>query len=104
MSGIRLVYRIRQLCFQSILKQDMSFFDDDKKHAVGILSAKLATDADHIKGLTGQLLGSIAQSLSSIIIGFIVSFVNGPLLALIMLALIPIMAAAQSLQLSKLKG
>ena len=103
-SGIRLTFRIRQMLFKAIIRQDIAFFDDDTKNSVGVLSAKLASDVGYIQGLTGQLLGTIVQTIATLVAGFTIAFVNGWQLTLIILAILPVMAAGQALQLSKLKG
>jgi hypothetical protein len=61
-----------------MIRREISFFDDDVNNGVGFLSAKLATDADLVQGLMGQLLGSIVQTSSTIIAGLVIAFINVP--------------------------
>lgn len=48
------------MVFFSILRQDVSFFDEEK-HSTGILTARLSSDAQKIQGLTGVSLGTVLQ-------------------------------------------
>jgi ATP-binding cassette subfamily B (MDR/TAP) protein 1 len=101
---MRLTQRIRNLCFQAILRREISYFDDDINNGVGILLAKLATDADLIQGLMGQLLGVVVQTAATVIAGLVIAFVNGWALTLIILALMPIMGIAGYMEFKQLQG
>ncbi|KAI9031132.1 P-loop containing nucleoside triphosphate hydrolase protein [Hyaloraphidium curvatum] len=97
MSGELLTMRMRLMCYKSILRQNIGWFDDEKQ-STGTLTAKLADDATQVKGLFGQLLGSLVQSLVTTAVGIGLAMWYGWKLAFIILATIPIVAFAGYLQ------
>ena len=62
-SGSKLVERVRHLCFQAMLKQEMGWFDKEKNNT-GALCARLSTSAEAVSGGTGFKTG---QALSGIV-------------------------------------
>ena len=50
-SGEILTRRIRKMGFKAMLRQDVGWFDDSKNNP-GALSARLATDAALVKGVS----------------------------------------------------
>ncbi|CAG8848522.1 3810_t:CDS:1, partial [Racocetra persica] len=55
-SGEKLTKRIRSMSFAAILRQDISYFDEEE-HGVGTLTSQLSIDATHVNGLAGSTLG-----------------------------------------------
>lgn len=97
MSGERLTMRMRLMCYEAILRQDIAWFDHEKQ-STGQLTAKLADDATQVKGLFGQLLGSLVQSLVTAIVGIGIALHYTWQLTLVILATIPIVSFAGYLQ------
>lgn len=64
-SGVELVLRLRREAFKSILRQDISFFDDPINNS-GALSAKLSLDASRLQGATGPRIGIIVKSVTTL--------------------------------------
>ncbi|KAK2154279.1 hypothetical protein LSH36_272g05058 [Paralvinella palmiformis] len=87
-SGEALTLRLRQQSFQSILRQEMAFFDDNK-NSVGALCTRLATDASAVKGATGTPLSTFFRSLASIGAGIIIGFVYSWEMTLLILGIVP---------------
>ncbi len=52
-AGENLTMRLRDMAFSSMLRQDISWFDD-KSNQVGALTSRLATDASLVKGVSAQ--------------------------------------------------
>ena len=50
-AGERLTKRLRLRAFRSMVKQDIEWFDD-RRHAPGALTARLAVDATEVKGVS----------------------------------------------------
>lgn len=50
LSGEKLTARLRQQSFAAIIKQEISFFDEEK-NGVGFLITRLSSDASLIKGV-----------------------------------------------------
>ncbi|KAF5272756.1 hypothetical protein FQA39_LY07783 [Lamprigera yunnana] len=72
-AGEKLTMRLRSLMFKSLLTQEMGYFDD-KENGVGSLCAKLSSEAAGVQGATGQGLGTILNSLSTIVIALGTTF------------------------------
>lgn len=51
-AGERLTKRLRLKAFKSMVKQDIEWFDD-RRHAPGALTARLAVDTTEVKGVSG---------------------------------------------------
>jgi ATP-binding cassette subfamily B (MDR/TAP) protein 1 len=64
--------RVRDAAFTSIIRQDMAFFDQQK---VGNLASQLQEDAAMIQSFSGEPIRSLIMSLSSVLVGLIISFI-----------------------------
>ncbi|KAM3928003.1 ATP-binding cassette sub-family B member 5-like [Leptodactylus fuscus] len=102
-SGEVLTMRLRQMAFKSMLRQEMSWFDD-KKNNTGALTTRLATDASQIQTATGSRLGLIAENFSTMGTGIILSLVFGWELALLIIVLTPILVITGLLETRALVG
>ncbi|KAI8646170.1 P-loop containing nucleoside triphosphate hydrolase protein [Parasitella parasitica] len=80
--------RIRSLYLHSVLKQDMSWFD---KAADGSLNTRLASDTQIIQDGISEKMGMLVQLFAQFVGGFVVAFVKGWQVAVIMLATLPLM-------------
>ncbi|KAI8143269.1 putative ABC transporter protein [Fennellomyces sp. T-0311] len=87
-SGENQVKRIKELYLHSILRQDLSWFDKSEE---GSLTTRLATDTQMIQEGISEKLGSTIQMTAQAISGFVVAFVKGWQVAVVMLAAIPLM-------------
>uniref|UniRef100_A0A915IPL2 Multidrug resistance protein 1 n=1 Tax=Romanomermis culicivorax TaxID=13658 RepID=A0A915IPL2_ROMCU len=94
----RQVYRLRKEFFKSILRQEISWFDE---HQSGELTTKLSeycsesdhfSDLERIKEGIGDKFGLLLQYIFQIVAGFVVAFVYSWKLSLVMLAMTPLMA------------
>ncbi|KAK4872647.1 hypothetical protein RN001_014676 [Aquatica leii] len=72
-AGERLTMRLRSLMFKSFLSQEMAYYDD-KDHGVGSLCARLSGEAASVQGATGQRIGTILNSISTVLIALGTSF------------------------------
>jgi ABC-type multidrug transport system fused ATPase/permease subunit len=102
-SGERLTRKLRSRAFRALLRQEMGFFDR-KENAVGSLSTRLATEATLVKGITGDTLGAAALAISTIFVGFTISFTGCWRLALVLSAVFPLMAISSIFQVKFLSG
>jgi ATP-binding cassette, subfamily B (MDR/TAP), member 1 len=80
--------RLRELCFRAILRQDVSFFDEDK-NSTGSLTTALSQNPEKVAGLAGITMGVLYQSLVTIIGGSIIGLCYGWKLSLVAIAGIP---------------
>ncbi|KAI8142620.1 P-loop containing nucleoside triphosphate hydrolase protein [Fennellomyces sp. T-0311] len=88
MSGESQAKRIKQLYVHSILRQDMSWFDKSEE---GSLTTRLATDTQMIQEGISEKLGTIIQMAAQVVAGFVIAFVKGWQVAVVILATVPIM-------------
>ncbi|KAF4628928.1 hypothetical protein G7Y89_g9220 [Cudoniella acicularis] len=88
-SSERLTLRARDLSFRSILRQQVSFFDE-KQHSTGALTTLLATKSTQLAGLSGAVLGTIFTAFATLAGGIVLSIIVGWKLALVCTATIPI--------------
>ena len=87
----RQVPRIRTEYFRAILRQDSTFFDS-MEHGAMELPASIAADSMAIKDGMGFKLTQAVQCLGTFIISFILAYVWGWQLALLMTAAMPVLA------------
>ncbi|MCJ1401721.1 GTPase-activating protein [Xylographa trunciseda] len=86
----RLIHRARDRALQSILHQDVAFFDR-KENSTGALVSFLSTEATHLAGVSGATLGTILIAVSTLVTGFIVGCIFGWKLALVCSSVIPVL-------------
>ncbi|KAL6186166.1 hypothetical protein ACLB2K_042287 [Fragaria x ananassa] len=102
-TGERQAARIRFLYLKTILKQDVGFFD--KETRTGEVIGRMSGDTVLIQEAMGEKVGTCIQLVATFFGGFIIAFVKGWLLTLVMLSSIPalvISGAVLSLIVSKL--
>ncbi|OCK73063.1 P-loop containing nucleoside triphosphate hydrolase protein [Lepidopterella palustris CBS 459.81] len=86
----RLIHRARYLALQSILYQEVAFFDR-KENSAGALTSFLSTEATHLSSISGATLGTILIAVSTLVAGFVVGCVFGWKLALVCSTVIPVL-------------
>ncbi|KAJ1903313.1 hypothetical protein IWQ60_012595, partial [Tieghemiomyces parasiticus] len=91
------------MSFRAIVNQDAAFFDD-RANGTGILCSKLATESERINTLGGSMVGVSVQSLSTLVVGFVLAFTHGWQLTLVVLACLPLTVIGQTLQMRAMAG
>lgn len=86
----RLIRRVRDRSFRTMLRQDIGFFDKEENSAGGLTSF-LSTQTTEVAGLSGSTLGTILSVLTTLIGSFAVSLAIGWKLALVCIATVPIL-------------
>ncbi|XP_056007799.1 ATP-dependent translocase ABCB1-like isoform X2 [Ostrea edulis] len=102
-SGENLTMRLRRLVFKAMLRQEIAWFDNHK-NSTGALTTRLATDASLVQGISGARLGSIVQSIANLGTAFVISFIYGWKLTLVIVAFLPFIMVAGMLQMKLLQG
>ncbi|EGG19851.1 ABC transporter B family protein [Cavenderia fasciculata] len=91
MAGERQSVRCRKLYFRAILSQEIGWYDITKASE---LSTRIASDTQLFQEAIGEKVGSFLHFTSTFISGFVIGLINGWQLALVILALTPLLAAA----------
>eukprot|EP00253_Pinus_taeda_P001520 PITA_01520 len=89
-AGGRLVQRIRSLTFNKVVYQEIGWFDNSENSS-GAISARLSTDAATVRSMVGDALSLVVQNISTIITGIVIAFSANWKLALLILALLPLL-------------
>ncbi|KAK0758044.1 hypothetical protein N5P37_009342 [Trichoderma harzianum] len=88
----KLIRRVRERAFRTILRQDVTFFDKDENTS-GSLTAFLSTETTHVAGLSGVTLGTLTMMMATLVIGVVMSLAVGWKLSLVCLSATPVLLA-----------
>ncbi|KAL7150975.1 hypothetical protein ABFS83_04G001400 [Erythranthe nasuta] len=102
-AGCRLIKRIRMMCFQKVVTMEVGWFDEPENSS-GVIGARLSADAATIRALVGDALAQLVQDLASAAVGLVIAFIASWQLALIVLALLPLIALNGFVQLKFMTG
>ncbi|KAI3832045.1 hypothetical protein MKW92_050144 [Papaver armeniacum] len=91
-TGERQASRIRSLYLKTILRQDVAFFDMETN--TGEVVGRMSGDTVLIQDAMGEKVGKFIQLIATFIGGFVIAFIKGWLLTLVMLTSIPPMVAS----------
>ncbi|KAK4872476.1 hypothetical protein RN001_014505 [Aquatica leii] len=92
-AGENLTMRLRKEMFAAMLRQEIGWYDD-KTNGVGNLCAKLSGEASSVQGATGQRIGSIFQSISTLVLSIGISMYYEWRLGLVALCFSPVIFLA----------
>ncbi|XP_021764176.1 ABC transporter B family member 9-like [Chenopodium quinoa] len=102
-AGGKLIRRIRFMTFEKVVHQEIKWFDDPANSS-GALGARLATDAANVRSLVGDQLALVMQNIATVVAGLVIAFTANWILALIILAVAPLMFLQGYLQAKFMKG
>lgn len=102
-AGCKLIGRIRSLCFEKVVHMEVAWFDE-KENSSGAVGARLSTDATTLRSLVGDALAQLVQDVTLTIAGLAIALVACWQLALIFLALIPLVVINGYVQMLFIKG
>lgn len=101
--GERLVVRVRLLMFSAILSNEIGWFDKDE-NSTGSLASKLATDATLVRSAIADRISTLVQNTALAVTAFVIAFVLSWRLAAVVVAIFPILIAANIAEQMFLKG
>ncbi|KAM5158331.1 ATP-dependent translocase ABCB1-like [Mantella aurantiaca] len=87
----RQIKKIRKNFFHAVLRQEISWFDVND---AGELNTRLSDDVQKINEGIGDKIAMLIQSLTTFVTAFVIGFVKGWKLTLVILAISPIMGAS----------
>ncbi|KAI9564998.1 ABC protein [Daphnia sinensis] len=90
LAGSRLLLELRILSYQSILNQEISWFDRPENN-VGALCTRLMSDPFNIQAVIGLRTGAVIQGISSLIFSLILAFYYQWKLALVGFIFVPVL-------------
>ena len=96
-AGEEMVQRVRGDLFKAIMRQEIGWHDREA-NAAGVLQTKLSADALHVRNIVTMRLGLLVSIIANVCAGFIICFVRGWQMAVIMLAVFPALAGAGVMQ------
>eukprot|EP00793_Prasinoderma_coloniale_P004748 PRCOL_00000509-RA len=93
--GGRLTMRVRKEVFAHMLRQEVSWFDT---HQTAEMASQLEADAKAVQVLAGQRVGILIQGLVTLVVGMVLALTAGWQLALVVMALFPLLGFAGYLE------
>ncbi|EQC29709.1 hypothetical protein SDRG_12481 [Saprolegnia diclina VS20] len=99
----RLTSRIRGLCFQAMLRQDIGWFDDEK-HSSGSLTTRLVTDSAAIRIMTAETVNVVLINVSILAVAFGIAFSQSWQMTLALLGVFPIIGFGAFIQMQSMGG
>ncbi|XP_062983380.1 ATP-dependent translocase ABCB1 [Elgaria multicarinata webbii] len=90
----RQIKRIRQCFFHAIMRQEIGWFDIND---VGELNTRLIDDVSKINEGIGDKIAMLIQGVSTFLAGFIIGFVKGWKLTLVILAVSPVLGLSAAI-------
>jgi ATP-binding cassette subfamily B (MDR/TAP) protein 1 len=82
-----LIHKARDQAFRMMLRQDVTFFDEN---TAGALTSFLSTDATHVAGLSGATLGTLLTVTTTLVSSIILALAFGWKLALVCVSAVPV--------------
>ncbi|XP_059439255.1 ABC transporter B family member 21-like [Corylus avellana] len=102
-AGCKLIERIRAMCFEKVVRMEVGWFDEPENSS-GAIGARLSADAAIVGTLVGDPLAQIVQSIATVIAGLVIAFDASWQMALIVLALVPLLGVNGYVQQRSMKG
>lgn len=96
-----LCQRVREICSERIMQQDVAFFDRVES-SPSALAGILSKSVDDLAGMGGPVIGAIMTFMATIVGGIVLSVIIGWKLALVCAATVPIVVACGWLRLQVL--
>ncbi|RZC77282.1 hypothetical protein C5167_001436 [Papaver somniferum] len=101
--GENLTKRVREKMLAAVLKNEMGWFDLEENESARI-AARLAMDANNVRSAIGDRISVIMQNSALMLVASLTGFVLQWRLALLLLAVFPVVVAATVLQKMFMKG
>lgn len=101
--GENLTKRVREKMLAAVLKNEVAWFDQEENESARI-AARLALDANNVRSAIGDRISVIMQNSALMLVACTAGFVLQWRLALVLVAVFPIVVAATVLQVCKYGG
>ncbi|KAF9622095.1 hypothetical protein IFM89_029379, partial [Coptis chinensis] len=94
-TGERQSARLRNMYLKAVLRQDITFFDMETD--IGEVVGRMSGDLVLIQDAMGEKVGKSIQLISAFLGGYVVAFIRGWLLVLVMLSTVPLLILSGAL-------
>ncbi|KAK9723946.1 hypothetical protein RND81_05G036200 [Saponaria officinalis] len=101
--GENLTKRVREKMLAAVMKNEMAWFDQEENESARV-AARLALDANNVRSAIGDRISVIMQNSALLLVACTAGFVLQWRLALLLIAVFPVVVAATVLQKMFLKG
>ncbi|GLJ40952.1 hypothetical protein SUGI_0847490 [Cryptomeria japonica] len=101
--GENLTKRVREKMFAAILRNEVSWFDLEENNSSQV-AARLASDSGNVRSAIGDRISMIVQNTALMLVACTIGFVLQWRLALVLIAVFPVVVAATLLQKMFMKG
>jgi ATP-binding cassette, subfamily B (MDR/TAP), member 1 len=101
--GANLGERVRRLFYRAVLYMEVGWFDQDANTS-GALTSRLANDAPMVRGAVSDVLGLMIQNVVMFVAAYVVAFINGWRMTLLIAAVLPLLGAAAWVQMKFYAG
>eukprot|EP00752_Nemacystus_decipiens_P011582 g10286.t1 len=102
-SGERMTRKLRNMAFRAMVRHDISWFDQEA-NAVGVLTARLESEASSAKKATGSNVAHGTQLTMTLAVGVLIGLGFAWQIGLLAIATIPFIAVAGIVQMAMLTG
>jgi ATP-binding cassette subfamily B (MDR/TAP) protein 1 len=102
-AGEQISMKLRDLLFQSLVRREIAFFDDEK-NAIGTLTTRLSDDSRIVHKATGEAIAKQLQAIFTLAIGLGIGLNASWKISLVVLATFPINIAASAIQMQAIAG
>lgn len=102
-AGCKLIKRIRSMCFEKVVYMEVGWFDE-ADHSTGAIGARLSSDAALVRSLVGDTLSLLVQNTATAVVGLVIAFKACWQLALLVLAIFPLLGITGHIQMKSMKG
>lgn len=101
--GANLAERVSRLFFRAVLYMEGAWFDKDVNGS-GNLTSRLAADAPTVRGAVGDAMGIVVQNVVTLVTGYIIAFVSGWKMTLVITAVLPLLGFSSYMQMKFFTG
>jgi ATP-binding cassette subfamily B (MDR/TAP) protein 1 len=98
----RLIFRVRDISFRTLLRQEMGYFDRDE-NSTGEITSFLSTEANDIASMSGATLATILSGITTLVASIVISIVMSWKIGLVCTATIPLVISSGFLRMYLLR-
>ena len=101
--GSNLGEKVRRLFYRAVIYMEVGWFDQDANTS-GALSSRLASDAPMVRGAVSDVMGITIQNVVTFISAYVIAFVNGWRMTLLITAVLPLLGFSSWMQIKFFTG